>query len=51
MSTYAKYMDRYKRIRSASSDGKSEWEKHGQMYDKDTYTKFIELQLEKVSGA
>lgn len=52
MSTYAKYMDRYKRLRSASSDGRPDLSfKSGAMIDRETYTKFMELELEKVGAA
>lgn len=52
MSTYAKYMDRYKRLRSASSDGRPDLSfKGGSIIDRETYTKFMELELEKVGAA
>ena len=50
MATYAKYMDRYKRMRSASTEARGDWAfKSGGIVDRETYTKFMELELEKVS--
>ncbi|CAI2360109.1 unnamed protein product [Moneuplotes crassus] len=52
MSTYAKYMDRYKRIRSSSQDPKPDMSfKNASMIDRETYTKFMEQELEKVGAA
>lgn len=52
MSTYAKYMDRFKRMRSASSDTRDAAAfKSSSIVDRETYTKFMELELEKVSSA
>ena len=51
MSTYAKYMDRFKRIRSASSDSRPELSfRKNFMVDRETYTKFMEQEMEKVGA-
>ena len=52
MSTYAKYMDRYKRMRSASNDPRDASAfKSASIVDREAYTKFMEVELDKVASA